>query len=46
LAESVHAIREHRKIADNNPLNLQGGDYAHSVHELNSANDRAEALPQ
>ena len=44
LAELVHAIREHRKISDSKPLTLQGGDYAHSVHELNKAIDRAEGL--
>ena len=44
LAELVHAIREHRKIADSMPLTLQGGDYARSVHELNKAIDRAEGL--
>ena len=44
LAELVHAIREYRKIADSKPLTLQGSDYAHAVHELNKAIDRAEAL--
>jgi hypothetical protein len=43
LAELVHAIREYRKIADSK-LTLQGSDYAHSVHELNKAIDRAEGL--
>ena len=28
------------------PLTLQGSDYAHAVHELNKAIDRAEALLQ
>jgi hypothetical protein len=46
LAELVHAIREHRKIADSKPLTLQGGDYAHSVLELNKTIDRAEGLLQ
>jgi hypothetical protein len=44
LAELVHAIREYRKIADSKPLTLQGSDYAHAVHELNKAIDRAEGL--
>jgi hypothetical protein len=44
LAELVHAIREHRKIADGKPLTLQGSDYAHAVHELNKAIDRAEGF--
>src|SRR5271166_6412701 len=44
LAELVHAIREYRKIADSKPLTLQGGDYAHAVHELNKAIDWAEGL--
>ena len=46
LAELVHAIREYRKIADSKPLTLQGSDYAHSVHELNKAIDRAETFLQ
>jgi hypothetical protein len=46
LAELVHAIREHRKIADSKPLTLQGSDYPHAVHELNKAIDRAEAFLQ
>ena len=46
LAELVHAIQEHRKIADSKPLTLQGSDYAHSAHELNKAIDRAEGLLQ
>jgi hypothetical protein len=46
LAELVHAIREYRKIADGKPLTLQGGDYAHAVHELNKAIGRAERLLQ
>jgi hypothetical protein len=46
LAELVHALREYRKIADSKPLTLQGSDYAHSVHELNKAIDRAEAFLQ
>ena len=44
LTELVHAIREYRKIAESKPLTLQGGDYAHSVLELNKAIDRAEGL--
>jgi len=44
LAELVHAIREYRMIADSKPLTLQGSDYAHAVHELNKAIDRAEGL--
>ena len=44
LAELVHAIREYRNIADSKPLTLQGSDYAHAVHELNKAIDRAEGL--
>jgi hypothetical protein len=31
-------------IADSKPLTLQGSDYAHAVHELNKAIDRAEGL--
>ena len=47
IAELVHAIREYRKIADSKPLTLQGGSgYAHAVHELNKAIDRAEAFLQ
>jgi hypothetical protein len=30
LAELVHAIREHRKIADSKPLTLQGSEYPHA----------------
>jgi hypothetical protein len=44
LAELVHAIRHYRKIADSKPLTLQGSEYAHAVHELNKAIDRAEEL--
>jgi hypothetical protein len=44
LAELVHAIREYRMIADSKPLTLQGSDYAHAVHELNKAIDRADGL--
>src|ERR1700730_3868149 len=43
LADLVHAIREYRKIAESKPLTLQGSNYAHAVHELNKAIDRAEA---
>ena len=46
LAELVHAIQEYRKIADSKPLTLQGSDYAHAVHELNKAIDRAETFLQ
>jgi hypothetical protein len=46
LADLVHAIREYRKLADSTPLTLQGSDYAHAVHELNKAIDRANALLQ
>jgi hypothetical protein len=42
----VHAIRECRKLAEEKPLTLQGSDYAHAVHELNKAVDRAEAFLQ
>src|ERR1700692_3325742 len=44
LTELVHAIREYRTIAESKPLTLQGSDYAHAVHELNKAIDRAESL--
>jgi hypothetical protein len=40
----VHAIREYQKITESKSLTLQGSDYAHSVHELNKAIDRAEGL--
>ena len=39
-----HAIREYRKIAEKQPLTLQSSDYAHAVHELNKAIDRADGL--
>ena len=44
LADLVHAIKEYRKISDQQPLTLQGSDYAHAVEELNKAIDRAEGL--
>ena len=44
LGDLVHAIREYRKIAEKQPLTLQGSDYAHAVHELNKAIDRADGL--
>jgi hypothetical protein len=44
LAELVHAIKQFRKIAESKPLNLQDADYAHAVHELNKAIDRADGL--
>jgi hypothetical protein len=44
LAELVHAIQHYRKVADSKPLTLQGSDYAHAVHELNKAIDRAQGL--
>jgi len=40
----VHAIGEYRKLAESTPLTLQESDYAHAVHELNKAIDRAEGL--
>jgi len=43
-SDLVHAIREYRKIAEKQPLTLQGSDYAHAVHELNKAIDRADGL--
>ena len=46
LAGLVHAIREYRKLAETTPLRLQVSDYAHAVHELNKAIDRADALLQ
>jgi hypothetical protein len=46
LAELVHAIKEYRTLADGKPLTLQGSEYAHAVHELNKAIDRAEKLIQ
>jgi hypothetical protein len=44
LTDLVHAIREYRKLTDQKPLTLQGSDYAHAVHELNKAIDRADAM--
>jgi hypothetical protein len=44
LSDLVHAIREHRKLADQKPLTLQGSEYAHAVQELNKVVDRAEGL--
>jgi len=44
LGDLVHAIREYRKIAEKQPLTLQGSDYAHAVHELNKDIDRADGL--
>jgi hypothetical protein len=44
LSDLVHAIREYRKLADTTPLTLQGSEYAHAVHELNKAIERAEGL--
>jgi len=44
LTDPVHAIREYRRLAETKPLTLQGSDYAHAVHELNKAIDRADAF--
>src|ERR1700675_736935 len=44
LAELVHAVRECRKIAESKSLTLQRSDYAHAVHELNKAIDRADGF--
>jgi hypothetical protein len=44
LAEFVHAVREYRRIAESEPLTLQGSEYPEAVHELNKAIDRAEGL--
>jgi hypothetical protein len=44
LAEFVHAVREYRRIAESEPLTLQGSEYPQAVHELNKAIDRAEGL--
>jgi hypothetical protein len=46
LADLVQAIREYRKLAEKQPLTLQGSDYAHAVQELNKAIYWAEALLQ
>jgi hypothetical protein len=46
LADLVHAIGQYRKLADQKPLTLQGGDYAHAVHESNKAMDRADTFLQ
>jgi hypothetical protein len=45
LTDLVHAIREYRKLADQ-PLALQGSEYAHAVLQLNKAIDRADAFLQ
>ena len=45
LTNLIHAVREYRKFADQ-PLTLQGSEYAHAVQELNKAIDRAEGLCQ
>ena len=45
LLNLIHAIREYRKQADQ-PLTLRGSEYAHAVHQLNKAIDRAEDLLQ
>jgi hypothetical protein len=37
-------FRGYRRLAESTPLTLQNSDYAHAVHELNKAIDRAEAL--
>jgi hypothetical protein len=44
LADLVHAVREYRKLAESQPLTLQGSEYPHAVQELNRAIDRAEGL--
>ena len=46
LAELVHAVREYRRIAESEPLTLQGSEYPQAVQELNKAIDRAEGLLQ
>jgi hypothetical protein len=43
LHELVQAIHDYRKLFESKPL-LQGQDYAHAVHELSTAVDRAEGL--
>jgi len=45
LGELLKAIREFRKFNDQ-PLTLQGGDYAQAVQSLNKAIDRADGLLQ
>jgi hypothetical protein len=42
LTELVHVIQNFRKLAEKQPLTLQGSEYAHAVQELNKAIDRAE----
>jgi hypothetical protein len=46
LTELVHSIKNFRKIADSQPLTLQGSEYAQAVQELNKSMDRAERLLQ
>jgi hypothetical protein len=46
LEDLVRAVRQYRTLAEKQPLTLQGSDYAHAVHELNTAIDRAEGLLQ
>jgi soluble cytochrome b562 len=44
LSDLVQAIREYRKLAEKQPLTLQGSEYAHAVQELNKAIDQADEL--
>jgi hypothetical protein len=45
MTDLVRAIREYRKFSDQH-LTLGDADYAHAVHELNRAIERAEDLLQ
>jgi hypothetical protein len=44
LTELVHAIKEYRRLADETPLTLRGGDYAQAVQDLTRAIEKAEGL--
>lgn len=44
LSELIHAIRDYRRLADSQPLTLQGSESARAVKELDEAIDRAEGL--
>jgi hypothetical protein len=44
LTELVHAIKEYRRLTDETPLTLRGGDYAQAVQDLTRAIEKAEGL--
>jgi DNA repair ATPase RecN len=44
LSELVHAIKEYRRLAEAQPLTLQGSEYVRAVKELDDAIGRTEGL--